>query len=205
MIVANGTAPSSQALAILRSARHRLCACRCPMLEKKSCSPASASSASVAAPGAADGHDSASRLKHAMASCRVVASGDRSKPLMPGANTPATAPASDASEAFAASAARSAAVDMPATGSKSSASTASVGALALRSPESSSPSFSSPSSSSSTSSSTSASTSSSSSSSSSSTTFTSPDMEPERTAASRNLPSAAAAACRRAISAPRSS
>ena len=37
------------------------------MLEKKSCSPASASSASVAAPGAADGHDSARRLKHAMA------------------------------------------------------------------------------------------------------------------------------------------
>mmetsp|Transcript_7669 Transcript_7669/g.30281 ORF Transcript_7669/g.30281 Transcript_7669/m.30281 type:complete len:250 (-) Transcript_7669:804-1553(-) len=156
-MVENGIVPSSQALAIFRSARHRRCACRWPMLAKKSCSPLSASSASFAAPGAADGQDSARRLNAAIASCLVVASGDRSKPRTPGAKTPATAPASDASDARAAAAARSAAVDMPATGSKSSSSSPPAAASSSSPTSSSSPAASSASSASSSSSSSSSS------------------------------------------------
>mmetsp|Transcript_4789 Transcript_4789/g.11946 ORF Transcript_4789/g.11946 Transcript_4789/m.11946 type:complete len:461 (+) Transcript_4789:1926-3308(+) len=191
LMVTGGMSLRSAAAARRRSARQRRCACRCAMLPKKSCS-GSLASASDAAPGAAAGHVSASRRKIASASERVVDSGERSSPRTPGASTPMTAPARDASAAAAAAAARDAA-DVITT-------TAFAFASASSPPATSASSSPSPSSS-------------------SSSSTTSPTLAPpafafvfllledsdSATAASRKRSSAAAAACRSAMSEPRSS
>mmetsp|Transcript_17228 Transcript_17228/g.42409 ORF Transcript_17228/g.42409 Transcript_17228/m.42409 type:complete len:240 (-) Transcript_17228:187-906(-) len=141
LIVTGGILPCSAAVARRRSARHRRCACKCAMLQKKSCSR-SLGSARETAPGAAEGHESARRRKMLSASPRVVDSGDLSSPRTPGASTPITAPPRLASAALAAAAARAAAVLIPTMGLASSiSSSSSSSAAAAPSSEATTPSL----------------------------------------------------------------